>query len=165
MRVPFMGFDLAPVDERYPGIERAIEQIAHRRCNGQLDERTMQTAIVFAGLDDLRSGNWGSPQLPQAIRIFPVHRLIIGNQSQQSAPQLPIAAFHWHAVIDEVSVAKALEQTGVDELFDVLGDARLALRHEPGQLGYTALAMGAQRHDPQTDRVGQGLELRDELLA
>jgi hypothetical protein len=63
-----------------------------------------------------------------------------------------------------MAVAKALEQLHRAQLFEVLGDARLAQPENLRELGDAALALGAEHDDAQPGRVGQGFQLHHKLL-
>ena len=63
-----------------------------------------------------------------------------------------------------MAVPKAFEQPDVAELLEVLRHARLAKAEDPRQLRHAALALCTQHHDPEPRRVGEGFQLRDELL-
>ncbi len=104
------------------------------------------------------------PQGAEFVEVAVEGGFIARQEREQPPPLRGPRTPERHPVVNEVAVPKAFEQPGVAKLLEVLRDARLALREHLGQLGHRALAANAQGQQAQPDRVGERLELRNELL-
>jgi hypothetical protein len=86
------------------------------------------------------------------------------NQAEEAPSQRRVVTARRDPVIDEMAIAKALEQCSRAELFQVLRNPRLAVPEYLGELRDTAFALRAKRDDAQPDRVCQGFELGNQLF-
>jgi hypothetical protein len=101
---------------------------------------------------------------PESFNVLRESLIVGGNQRQQFAPQGGMASSRRQPVVNKMAVAKTLEQADGAKLLEVLGDTGLAQPEDPGKFGDAALPLRAKRDDTQPGRVGQGLQMRDELL-
>ena len=119
-----------------------------------------EAALVAADLSDspvLRA------QVAEFIEIASKLGFTLRQQCEKSSPQLRVTRVLGRPVVHEVPIPEALEQVRRNQLLEVLGNPRLAQAGHPGQLRHTALRRTTQRNQPQPDRIGQGLELRQQF--
>ena len=121
-----------------------VDQVADRGRDSELDERSVQRAVF--GSTTIRLVDAGAAQAPQRLDVLREAGVFRGNQRQQFAPQRCLPPSLTQPVVNEMAVAKALEQTHVAKLFQVLGNSRLAQPEDPRQFGHAALALVAKRH-------------------
>ena len=120
----------------------------------------MQTAVIVVAC----AGRRGPAQFLQALQVAFEIRLVVRELCQQLAQCGGIPPARRRPVIHEMPVPETLQEPGVAQDFQLLRDARLALREDVGEFRNAAFAAQAKRGEAQPHRVRDGLQLRQALL-
>ena len=83
----------------------------------------------------LRRRERRAAELAQHFNVTRELPVVDRQHRQQFSGGIRVVTARWHPVVDIVAIAEALDEPGVAELFQVLGNARLALHHDLGQFG------------------------------
>ena len=136
-----------------------VQQLSKRRRHGQLDEVPVQLPVFEHGV----SAVVGRTHRPQRGDIGG-QDLVVGNEPEQLTEYAAVTAFRGRAIEDVLPVPESRQQARIAQRLQVLRHARLAQADDPGQFGDRAYARRTQRDQPQSDRVRDSPELRDQFL-